>query len=65
MFVYELDVWILDELLIGFDLKFVYILKEMMREYVDKGKIVFFFIYVLEVVEKLCDCVVIINKGNF
>ncbi|WP_242295683.1 ABC transporter ATP-binding protein [Bacillus cereus group sp. BfR-BA-01516] len=62
--VHEPDVWILDEPLTGLDPKFAYILKEMMREHADKGKIVFFSTHVLEVAEKLCDRVAIINKGN-
>ena len=39
--VHEPDVWILDEPLTGLDPKSAYILKEMMREHADKGKIVF------------------------
>lgn len=62
--VHEPDVWILDEPLTGLDQKSAYILKEMMREHADKGKIVFFSTHVLEVAEKLCDRVAIINKGN-
>ncbi|MBE5106055.1 ABC transporter ATP-binding protein [Bacillus thuringiensis] len=61
---HEPDVWILDEPLTGLDPKSAYILKEMMREHADKGKIVFFSTHVLEVAEKLCDRVAIINKGN-
>ena len=41
--VHEPDVWILDEPLTGLDPKSAYILKEMMREHADKGKIVFFY----------------------
>lgn len=62
--VHEPDVWILDEPLTGLDPKSAYTLKEMMREHADKGKIVFFSTHVLEVAEKLCDRVAIINKGN-
>ncbi|HDR7776617.1 TPA: ABC transporter ATP-binding protein [Bacillus tropicus] len=62
--VHEPNVWILDEPLTGLDPKSAYILKEMMREHADKGKIVFFSTHVLEVAEKLCDRVAIINKGN-
>ena len=51
MLVHEPDVWILDEPLTGLDPKSAYILKEMMREHADKGKIVFFS-HVLEVAEK-------------
>ena len=63
MLVHEPDVWILDEPLTGLDPKSAYTLKEMMREHADKGKIVFFSTHVLEVAEKLCDRVAIINKG--
>ncbi|MBJ8008817.1 MULTISPECIES: ABC transporter ATP-binding protein [Bacillus cereus group] len=62
--VHEPDVWILDEPLTGLDPKSAYILKEMMREHADKGNIVFFSTHVLEVAEKICDRVAIINKGN-
>ncbi|MEH7062248.1 ABC transporter ATP-binding protein [Bacillus wiedmannii] len=62
--VHEPDVWILDEPLTGLDPKSAYILKEMMREHADKGKIVFFSTHVLEVAEKICDRVAIINKGK-
>jgi ABC-2 type transport system ATP-binding protein len=61
---HEPDVWILDEPLTGLDPKSAYILKQMMREHADKGKTVFFSTHVLEVAEKLCDRVGIINKGN-
>jgi ABC-2 type transport system ATP-binding protein len=36
----------------------------MMREHADAGKTVFFSTHVLEVAEKLCDRVAIINKGK-
>ncbi|PGO26221.1 ABC transporter [Bacillus cereus] len=62
--IHEPDVWILDEPLTGLDPKSAYILKEMMRAHADKGKIVFFSTHVLEVAEKICDRVAIINKGN-
>ncbi|MDM5189056.1 ABC transporter ATP-binding protein [Bacillus sp. DX4.1] len=58
------DVWILDEPMTGLDPKSAFILKQMMREHADKGKTVFFSTHVLEVAEKLCDRVAIINKGN-
>ena len=61
--VHEPDVWILDEPLTGLDPKSAYILKEMMREHADKGKIVFFSTHVLEVAEKLCDRVAVLIRG--
>lgn len=58
------NVWILDEPMTGLDPKSSFILKEMMREHVDSGKTVFFSTHVLDVAEKICDRVAIINKGN-
>ena len=62
MLVHEPDVWILDEPLTGLDPKSAYILKEMMREHADKGKIVFFSTRIRSS-GKICDRVAIINKG--
>ena len=41
-----------------------FLLKEMMREHADNGNTVFFSTHVLEVAEKVCDRVAIINKGK-
>ena len=57
-------VWILDEPLTGLDPKSSFKLKEMMKEHVKQGNVVFFSTHVLEVAEKLCDRIGIINKGN-
>jgi ABC-2 type transport system ATP-binding protein len=57
-------VWILDEPLTGLDPKSAFTLKEMMREHADEGNTVLFSTHVLEVAEKLCDKVAIINKGQ-
>ncbi|MBU5592150.1 ABC transporter ATP-binding protein [Clostridium sp. MSJ-4] len=62
--IHEPSIWILDEPLTGLDPKSSFILKEMMREHADTGKTVFFSTHVLEVAEKLCDRVAIINKGK-
>ena len=56
--------WILDEPMTGLDPKASYDLKEMMREHAKEGNCVFFSTHVLEVAEKLCDRVGIINKGK-
>lgn len=58
------SVWILDEPMTGLDPRASFILKEMMREHAQSGKTVFFSTHVLEVAEKLCDRVAIINKGK-
>ena len=57
-------VWILDEPLTGLDPKSAFTLKEMMKEHAAQGKTVFFSSHVLEVIEKLCDRIGIINKGK-
>lgn len=56
--------WILDEPMTGLDPKSSFVLKEMMRKHADAGNVVFFSTHVLEVAEKICDRVGIINKGK-
>jgi ABC-2 type transport system ATP-binding protein len=56
--------WVLDEPLTGLDPKSAYDLKVLMREHADQGNTVFFSSHVLEVVEKVCDRVAIIDKGK-
>ena len=58
------NVWILDEPMTGLDPQSAYSLKEMMREHASRGNTVFFSTHVLEVAERLCDKVAIINKGK-
>lgn len=57
-------VWILDEPMTGLDPKSSFLLKEIMREYAQKNRTVFFSTHILEVAEKICDRVAIINKGK-
>ena len=56
--------WILDEPMTGLDPKSSFDLKEMMREHTKKGNAVFFSTHILDVAERLCDRVGIINKGK-
>ncbi|NBK96584.1 MAG: ABC transporter ATP-binding protein [Erysipelotrichia bacterium] len=60
----EPSVWILDEPMTGLDPQSSYHLKQLMKEHAKKGNTVFFSTHVLEVAEKLCDKVAIINKGK-
>ena len=62
--VYEPKVWILDEPLVGLDPKSAYTLKDLMKKHAEKGNTVFFSSHILEVVEKLCDRIGIIIKGE-
>jgi ABC-2 type transport system ATP-binding protein len=56
--------WILDEPITGLDPKASYDLKKIMKEYAAKGKTVLFSTHILEIAEKLCDRIGIINKGK-
>ena len=56
--------WVLDEPLTGLDPQSSFELKAMMRKHCDAGNTVFFSTHVLEVAEKLCDRIGIINKGR-
>lgn len=56
--------FILDEPMVGLDPKSSFNLKEEMKTMCQDGKTVFFSTHVLEVAEKLCDRIAIINKGK-
>lgn len=62
--IHEPPVWILDEPMTGLDPRSSFVLKEMMKEHTQAGKTVFFSTHVLDVAEKICDRVAIINKGK-
>ena len=62
--IHDPSLWILDEPMTGLDPRAAFELKEMMREHAQSGHAVLFSTHVLEVAEKLCDQVVIINKGQ-
>ncbi|NLY97085.1 MAG: ABC transporter ATP-binding protein [Clostridiaceae bacterium] len=62
--IHKPKVWILDEPMTGLEPKSSFELKEMMREHADKGNVVFFSTHVLEVAEKVCDMISVINKGK-
>ena len=55
---------IMDEPFVGLDPKASHLLKGMMRDVCDAGGAIFFSTHVLEVAEKLCDKVAIINGGK-
>ena len=56
--------WILDEPMTGLDPTAAFVLKQMMKEHAEKGNAVLFSTHVLEVAEKLCDRIIIINHGH-
>lgn len=56
--------WIIDEPMTGLDPKSTYELKTLMKEHAQKGNSVFFSTHILDVAERLCDRIGIINKGK-
>lgn len=63
-FSHEPEVLVLDEPMMGLDPASSYELKNLMREWASNGKTVFFSSHVLDVVEKICTKVAIIDNGK-
>lgn len=62
--VHDPKTWILDEPMTGLDPSSQHKIKELMRSHAENQRAVLFSTHVLEVAEKLCDRVGIINKGK-
>ena len=62
--IHEPPAWILDEPMTGLDPGAAFELKQMMKEHAKRGNAVLFSTHVLEVAEKLCDRIIIINHGR-
>ena len=62
--IHDPKVWILDEPLTGLDPNSIYQVKECMKEHAKKGNIVFFSSHIIDVVERICDKIAIIRKGQ-
>ncbi len=58
------DVIFMDEPLSGLDANTAVVLKKLLRNLADAGKTIFYCSHILEVVENICDRVIIINKGK-
>lgn len=57
-------IWILDEPLTGLDPNSIFQVKECMKEHAAKGNVVFFSSHIIDVVERICDKIAIIRKGQ-
>ncbi|AHX20828.1 MULTISPECIES: ABC transporter ATP-binding protein [Bacillus] len=55
---------VLDEPFVGLDPKAAVVLKGIMKELCEKGSAIFFSTHVLDVAEKLCNKVAMINRGK-
>ncbi len=58
------EVLFLDEPTVGLDARSAKILKELLRKYADEGTTIFMTTHILEIAEKMCDRVAIINNGQ-
>ena len=61
---HEPKVWILDEPMVGLDPQAAFNLKKLMREHADRGNAVLFSTHVLEVAEKICDKILMLDNGS-
>jgi ABC-2 type transport system ATP-binding protein len=61
---HEPKLFVLDEPFVGLDPKAAFSVKELLRDFTNRGGAVIFSSHVLEVVEKLCDTVAIISRGK-
>lgn len=62
--VHQPKLLVLDEPFVGLDPKASAVLKACMRELCDEGSAIFFSTHVLEVAEKLCDKIAMIDHGT-
>jgi ABC-2 type transport system ATP-binding protein len=62
--VHKPDVLFLDEPLNGLDANAALVVKELLRKLAAQGKTIFFCSHILEVVERICSRIVIIDKGQ-
>ncbi|MBR6750695.1 MAG: ATP-binding cassette domain-containing protein [Clostridia bacterium] len=62
--IHQPDLWILDEPMVGLDPRTQGAVIKFMHDYVGQGKTILFSTHNLDVVRRICDRVVIINKGT-
>ena len=63
-FMHDPKLYILDEPFVGLDPKASFVLKKLLKEKANEGKIIFFSTHVLDVAEKLCNKIAIIKDGK-
>ncbi len=62
--IHEPKLFVMDEPFVGLDPKASHMLKQLMRDLCNRGGAIFFSTHVLEVAEKLCDKIAIIQNGR-
>ncbi len=63
-FIHEPKILVLDEPFVGLDPKASFLVKQVMKEFCEKGGIIFFSTHILEVAQKLCNKIAIIKNGQ-
>ncbi len=58
------DVLVLDEPTVGLDPKSARLIKDILRQLADRGSAVFLSTHILEIAERMCDRIGIINQGK-
>ncbi len=58
------DIIFFDEPLSGLDANSVILLKEILQQLSKAGKTLFYSSHIMEVVEKICDRIILINQGT-
>jgi ABC-2 type transport system ATP-binding protein len=62
--IHDPDILFLDEPLSGLDANMMVLVKEILSRLAAKGKTIFYCSHVMDVVERVCDRIVIIDKGS-
>ena len=62
--VHDPRVLVLDEPTVGLDPKSARLIKDILRQLAERGAAVFLSTHILEIAERMCDRIGIINKGN-
>jgi ABC-2 type transport system ATP-binding protein len=62
--IHDPDILFMDEPLSGLDANMMLVVKEILAQLAAKGKTIFYCSHVMDVVERVCDRIVIIDKGT-
>ncbi len=62
--IHDPKILVLDEPTVGLDPKSARLIKDILRQLADRGAAVFLSTHILEIAERMCDRIGIINKGN-
>ncbi len=62
--VHEPKVLFLDEPLNGLDARAIQVFKDIIRKFASEGKTIFYSSHLLDVIEKICDKLIVINRGK-